>query len=135
VAALQAVPLHDGLTRAEADAVLAQSVPEASVRSFLLQNLRLGAPPAWRVGLTEIAAALGDVEGWDGPADGRYDGPTLIVSGAQSSYVRPDDRPVIRTLFPAARFVAIKHAGHWVHADNQAAFLGVVEAFLSASGP
>ena len=29
-------------------------------------------------------------------------------------------------------FVTVKHAGHWVHADNPAGFLAVVEAFLSA---
>ena len=66
VAAMLAMPLHDGLTRAEADAALAGAVPEASVRAFLLQNLRLGTPPAWRIGLDEIAAAMADLEGWDG---------------------------------------------------------------------
>ena len=29
-----------------------------------------------------------------------------------------------------ARFVAVKDAGHWVHADNPAGFLGVMEAFV-----
>jgi esterase len=33
-------------------------------------------------------------------------------------------------LFPAARFVSVKNAGHWVHADNPAGFLSIVEAFL-----
>ena len=39
--------------------------------------------------------------------------------------------PGIRARFPNARFVSIKNAGHWVHADNPAGFLAVVEAFLS----
>ncbi len=42
----------------------------------------------------------------------------------------PEHRPIIRAQFPAARFVAVKNAGHWVHADNPAGFLSVVEAFL-----
>ena len=136
VAAMLAVPLHDGLTRAEADAALASAVPEASVRAFLLQNLRLGAPPVWRIGLQEIAAAMADVEGWDGsadaPGDVTYPDRTLFVAGETSNYIRPEDRPTIRALFPAARFVTVKRAGHWLHADNPAGFLAVVEAFLSA---
>jgi esterase len=132
VAALRAVRLHDGLTRQEADAALVEAVPQPTVRAFLLQNLRLGASPSWRIGLAEIAAALRDVEGWDGVEGACYFGRTLIVSGERSDYVRPEDRPVIRAMFPAARFVAVKNAGHWVHADNAAGFLAVAEAFLSA---
>jgi pimeloyl-ACP methyl ester carboxylesterase len=132
VAAMEAIPLRDGLTRAAADAALADAVPEAPVRAFLLQNLRLGTPPAWRISLDEIAAALGDIEGWDGPADASYPGRTLFLAGETSGYIRQEDHPAIRTLFPAARFVTLKHAGHWLHADNPAGFLAVVEAFLSA---
>ena len=137
VAVMQEIPLHDGLTRAAADTALAAAVPAAEVRAFLLQNLRLGTPPTWRIGLQEIAAALADLEGWDGPtaatAPGAvYAGRTLFVAGETSDYITRDDRPLIRALFPAARFVTVKHAGHWLHADNPAGFLAVVEAFLSA---
>ncbi len=132
VAALQAVPLHDGLTRAEADAALREAVPAAPVRAFLLQNLLLGTPPVWRIGLDEIEAAMAEVEGWDAPADTTYSGRALFVAGETSDYIRREDRPAIRALFPAARFVTVKHAGHWVHADNPAGFLAVAEAFLSA---
>jgi esterase len=129
VSALQAIPLHAGLSRAEAEAALEDAVPEAAVRTFLVQNLQLGPQPRWRIGLDEIAAAIPDLEGWETP-DGRFSGPTLFVSGAQSDYVLPEHRPAIRALFPASRFVSVKHAGHWVHADNPAGFLAVVEAFL-----
>lgn len=132
VAALAAIPLHEGLTRAAADAALAEAVPEPAVRAFLLQNLRFGAPPRWRIGLAEIAAALADIEGWDAPAGATYPGRTLFVAGASSTYIAAEHRPVIRALFPQARFVTVKHAGHWVHADNPAGFLAVLEAFLSA---
>lgn len=128
-AAMQAVPLTADLTRRQADAVLAQSVTDPTLRPFLLQNLQFGSQPRWRIGLDEIAAAVPDLEGWiDLP--GLYPGPSLFVTGANSNYVLPQHRPVIRTRFPNARFVAIKNAGHWVHADNPAGFLSVVEAFL-----
>lgn len=127
--AMAAIPLTPTLTRAQADAMLAAAVPRADIRAFLLQNLRFGAQPHWRIGLAEITAAIPDLEGWS-DLPGTYPGPSLFVAGASSDYVRPEHRSVIRTLFPTARFVAVKHAGHWLHADNPSGFLSVVEAFL-----
>jgi esterase len=127
--AMRAVPLTSGLTRRAADAALADAVPDQTLRPFLLQNLRFGTQPEWRIGLEEIHAAIPDLEGWvDLP--GAYSGPTMFVTGARSDYVLTEHRPIIRTLFPTARFVTVKNAGHWVHADNPAGFLAVVEAFL-----
>jgi pimeloyl-ACP methyl ester carboxylesterase len=129
VLAMQAIPLEPGLTRTQADTALADVVADPAVRSFLLQNLRLGAVPAWRIGLTELAAAIPVLEGWEAMA-GVYAGPTLFVTGARSDYVQSGHRPAIRGWFPRARFVAVKNAGHWLHADNPAAFMAVLEAFL-----
>jgi pimeloyl-ACP methyl ester carboxylesterase len=127
--AMQAIELTPSLTRQQADAALVPAVARPDIRAFLLQNLRFGARPHWRIGLKEIAAGIPDLESWiDLP--GTYDGPTLFVSGAESDYVLPGHRPVIRALFPSARFVTVKNAGHWLHADNPAGFLAVLEAFL-----
>ena len=105
-----------------------------AMRAFLLQNLRLGETPRWRIGLAEIVAALPVIEAWDAPDDLRYAGPTLFIAGATSDYIQPEHRPAIRSLFPRARFVTLKNAGHWLHADNPTGFVGVVEAFLTATG-
>lgn len=134
-AAMQALPLVPALTRRDADAALVPAVPSPDVRGFLLQNLRFGAAPTWRIGLREIAAAVQDLEGWVA-LPGAYPEPTLFVTGARSDYVLPEHRPVIRQMFPAARFVAVKNAGHWLHADNPAGFLSVLEGFLATwAGP
>jgi esterase len=127
--AMRAIPLHARLTRAETEATLVDAVPDPAVRTFLVQNLQFGSQPRWRIGLDEIAAAIPDLEGWETLA-GTYLGPTLFVSGARSDYVLREHRPVIRAMFPNARFVSVKSAGHWLHADNPAGFLSVVEAFL-----
>lgn len=128
--AMLAVP--SGATRAAADAALAQAVPDARIRAFLLQNFRLGAAPhagsPWRIGLAEIAASLPAIEDWG--VAGRFDGPTLFIAGARSDYIRPVHRPVIRALFPAAHFVTLKDAGHWLHADNPEGFIATVNEFL-----
>lgn len=131
--AMLAMPLPAGLTRREADAALASAVPPAAVRGFLLQNLRLDSdPPAWRIGLREIADALPVIEAAPPlPEGARYGGPTLVLSGEHSDYIRPEHRPLFRRLFPAARFATVKGAGHWIHAEKPEGFLAAVAAFLA----
>jgi pimeloyl-ACP methyl ester carboxylesterase len=131
--AMAALPLLPDMTRAQADAALAPAVPDAPMRAFLLQNLQLGAAPAWRIGISEIIADFADIEAWDAPAGAQYTGPTLFIAGATSNYIKPEHRPIIRSLFPNARFVTLKNAGHWLHADNPSGFVAVVEAFLGGA--
>jgi len=130
--AMLAVPLGPGLTRAAADAALGPAVPDPAVRGFLLQNLRLGPAPGWRIGLQEIAASLPGIEGWDAPPGAQYSGPVLMLRGERSGYVRPEHRPAVRTLFPMARFMTLKGAGHWLHADAPDTFVEVAQAFLES---
>jgi pimeloyl-ACP methyl ester carboxylesterase len=132
VAAMRALKLHPGLSRAEADAALSEAVPDKGTRGFLLQNLRFGAAPAWRLNLPAIEAALPALAGWPDPEGAIYRGPALFVAGARSDYVLPEYRPAIRALFPAARLVTLKDAGHWIHADDPEGFLSVVEGFVAA---
>ena len=129
-AGMQALTLTPGLTRAEADAALAAVAPDAAIRGFLLQNLRFGAQPSWRIGLDEIAAALPDIAAW--PGQGIYAGPVLVLRGDRSDYVQPKHRALFRAHFPAARFATLRDAGHWLHADAPVAFLQTVRAFFSS---
>ncbi|HEX4262655.1 MAG TPA: alpha/beta fold hydrolase [Acetobacteraceae bacterium] len=133
-AAMQALPLTPGLTRREAGAVLSQAVPDDRVRAFLLQNLRPGDAPSWRIGLDRIVAALPDIEGWDPPPGACYGGPTLFIAGGLSPYVTQEARPAIRALFPKARVLTLKGVGHWVHADDPEGFLFAVDAFAGRTG-
>ena len=130
--AMRDLPLSPGLTRAEADATLAPVVSNTTERAFLLSNLRLGADPQWRVGLDEIIAGMDDIQDWPAIAGPPYSGPTLFLSGARSRYVQPEHRPAISALFPSARFVSLRNAGHWLHADDPEGFLSVVDAFFPA---
>jgi pimeloyl-ACP methyl ester carboxylesterase len=131
VAALQTIPLRRGLTRAEASAYLEPAIPDSTIRGFLLQNLQFGDVPAWRIGLSEIAAAIPDIESWPSfPPGTRYGGPALFLSGANSDYVRAAQHPAIEALFPAARYLSIADAAHWLHADQPEAFADAAEAFL-----
>jgi len=131
VAAMRALPLTPSLTRHEADAALAEAVPEPAMRSFLLNNLILGAAPRWRLGLAEIAGAMPRLMGWQDPAGGEpYTGPTLFVRGATSDYVPDSAWGAIVERFPGAVEKTIAEAGHWLHAEQPAAVIAALKEFL-----
>ena len=130
ITAMRALDLSGLTSRAEADARLAAAVTDPALRAFFLQSLDLRAtPPGWRINLDVLEAEMPKIIGWPQVA-GRFDGPTLFLSGALSHYVLPDYRDAIRTLFPAARFARLPGAGHWLHAEKPREFEETVRVFL-----
>jgi pimeloyl-ACP methyl ester carboxylesterase len=130
-AAMRGLELRPGLTRREADAALAPAVPAAALRAFLLQNLDFTrSPPAWRIGLEQISAGMGQIGGWP-DLPGRYEGPVLVLAGDTSDYVKPEHWPLFQRLFPGVRSETIR-AGHWLHAENPQAFLAALAGFLTS---
>ena len=132
--AMRGIDLSALTSRADADERLAEHVHDARVRAFLLQNLaREGGGWTWRANLELLARDLPAVADFPVPADARpYDGPVLWVAGADSPYVRDEHRERMSELFPRARLVRLKGAGHWVHAEVPELFAQTVERFLTA---
>jgi esterase len=129
--AMRALDLQGIATRGEADRRLAQAVDDPSLRAFFLQSLDLSVEPAvWRLNLDVLEDAMSQIVGWPQVA-GVFDGPTLFLTGANSSYVLPDSRDAIRKMFPKARFAKIPGAGHWLHAERPREFEQAVEVFLN----
>jgi pimeloyl-ACP methyl ester carboxylesterase len=131
VAAMQALPLTPALTRHAANAALADAIPDAAMRAFLLNNLILGPAPRWRLALPEIAAAMPDLLAWqDPPGAAPYSGPALFLRGANSGYVRDDAWQTILDKFPAAVQKTIADAGHWLHAEQPDLVIAALKEFL-----
>ena len=122
--------------RAAADAALQPRVPDPTVRSFLLQNLRRDADGwRWQMNLALLGDELETVMGWPDLAAPPYSaapfpGPVLWVRGAESDYVQPEHVPLMRALFPRVQSVVVKGAGHWVHADQPRVVLDVLRRWL-----
>jgi len=133
--AMRALDLTGVTTRGEADRRLAETVPDEGLRAFFLQSLDLKAEGGarWRLNLDALEASMPAIVGWPG-TQGRFDGPTLFLSGAESHYVKPEYRETIRSLFPAARFAKIPGAGHWLHAEKPREFEETVRVFLDTPG-
>lgn len=133
VQAMREVDLSRVTRRSDADPMLAGAVPDAMLRSFLLQNLLVeGGSPRWRFNLEAMEREMPKLTGWpDDWPEARYDGPALFLHGARSDYVPPAALPAIERLFPRAELQSIPEAGHWLHAEKPAEFTAAVQAWLA----
>jgi pimeloyl-ACP methyl ester carboxylesterase len=121
--------------RSEADEAMTDAVPNPTVRSFLLQNLRRTEDGwQWQPNLDLLGEHMDELAGWPGTAlgDASYDGPVLWVGGASSDYIDDAHAGEMDRRFPRNRRVLIKGAGHWVHSEQPEVFLEVLRRFLSA---
>ena len=132
IEAMQALSLENLTTRSEADRRLAAHIADPGLRAFFLQSLDLKAqPPQWRLNFEALAAEMPKIVGWPETA-GQFFGPTLFLTGSESSYVLPEHRERMLSLFPKARFAKLPGAGHWLHADRPREFEETVRVFLNA---
>jgi esterase len=130
--AMRAMPLDGLTTRGEADRRLTEWVDDPGLRAFFLQSLDLKAqPPQWRLNFDALETEMPKIVGWPG-TEGRFDGPTLFLTGGDSTYVLPEHRDTIRALFPKARFAKLPGAGHWLHAERPREFEETIRVFLTA---
>lgn len=130
--AMLAIDLGALTSRSDADAALAEAVPDASVRAFLLQSLRReGETWAWMSNLEVLRRDLGAIRGWPDGVAGTYDGPVLWIAGGASRYVRDEHRDAMEALFPRVRRATVKGAGHWVHSQEPAIVTELLTRFLA----
>lgn len=128
--AMRGVDLSAIEKRSDGDAQLRATVEDPGVRAFLLQSLDAKAQ-RWRLNLDVLEAEMARIIGWP-DLGGDFTGPTLFLTGAESTYVQPDHRPLIKALFPKAHFAKVPGAGHWLHADKPREFEATLRAFFSA---
>lgn len=135
IEAMQALDLAGLERRSDADEALAPAVPDRTVRSFLLQNLRHhDGQWSWQPNLDVLGRDLAELGDWpeerlaDLPP---YPGRTLWVAGERSDYVRDEYGTAMDRWFPRNRRVTIKAAGHWVHSEQPEVFTEVLSRFLS----
>lgn len=128
IRAMQLVDLSIVNSRSDADEQLKPLVPDRANRAFFLQSLDVE-NRRWRLNLDVLAAEMPKIIGFP-KVSGTFKGPSLFLAGADSSYVQPQHRARIQSLFPAARFAKIPGAGHWLHAEKPREFAAAVEVFL-----
>ena len=132
--ALFAVDMDALEDRSQAEKILAAYIDDNGVVQFLLKNLtrKKEGGYEWKMNLPvlfrDYDKIVGAIEGHEA-----FEHPALFIRGEKSTYILDEDWPAILELFPAARLETVLNAGHWVHANNPAAMLSLVENFLYSS--
>lgn len=131
--AMNALPLAELKSRKDADAWMAEMVPDWGQRQFLLTNLdRKDDQFAWTINLRTLTQQR-DVMRMNsiGPED-EFNGATTFILGAKSRFVLPEDWRKIHRHFPRARIEVIEESGHNPHIEAKTDFLAVLSRHMDA---
>ena len=129
---LLALPLATIESRAQADQLLRQNIPEDQLRAFLLQNLvREPVGWRWRVNWAVIQRDMEWLTGFgDLPQDWLIGLPSLFIRGQKSDYIGEAEIEIIKYRFSNCQIETIEAAGHWLHAEKPEPFNRLVLDFL-----
>ena len=130
--AMRAVDLEKVTRRSDAAEQMVPHLEDPALASFFLQSLDVAARK-WRLNLDVLEREMPKILSFPDLA-AQYDGPVLMLSGADSHYVLPEHRETIKALFPKARFMKIPGASHWLHADKPREFEAAVRGWLDHTG-
>ncbi|MEM7251855.1 MAG: alpha/beta fold hydrolase [Pseudomonadota bacterium] len=134
--AMQQLDLTRITSRKDADRTLAEAIDDHALRAFALLGLdRIDDAFQWRMNVDELLRSLPTMRDFPSLAKPAYPGPTHFIYGDQSPYVQPEHHRDIEALFPRVQWSSIASAGHWVHAEQPAAFIEAVERFLREIAP
>ena len=131
IAAMLSVDFAATDSRTEIEEQLALSIPQPSIRQFMLKNLYRPerSTLAWRPNLEAISNNLAEV--FEAIVSSNpYLGPSLFVRGGESDYITDSDRPAIKLLFPNSSIETIAGASHWVHSDKPDELCALFSWFL-----
>lgn len=131
--AMHALDLAQFHQRNEVDAALTAAAPDKNIRQFLLKNIGRDAAGKmrWKPNVAAIRANYHHVRGAL-PTGVQFPGPALFVRGGTSDYIRDEDIPFLRQLFPRAELETIPGVGHWLHAEAPERFIQIITNFLLA---
>ncbi len=130
VEALRGVDLTRVTRRSDADAQLADALPDKMLRAFLLQSLEVGPDGArWRLNLDALADQMPRIMGFP-QVSGQFDGPVDVLRGGASDYVDAAGEDALRALLPGARVQTMAGRGHWLHAEDPRGFESALRGVL-----
>jgi len=133
--AMLALDLTAITRRSDADQQLALTITEPGVRAFLLQNLvQKGSEWFWRFNLKTLGNSLEALGGF--PASdviSKWSGPVCAIRGGASDYVTANGLAAFDQYFESVEHHELPGAGHWLHAEQPAAFVEIVQGFMEAT--
>ncbi|MFN0049760.1 MAG: alpha/beta fold hydrolase [Cytophagales bacterium] len=115
------------------NALIENGIENIGERQFLMKNLARDENGQfyWKINLETLVNEIENI-GEGTASNAHSDVPILFVKGANSDfYIKPEDATLIHQIFPNSKIIAIENAGHWVQAEQPAAFLEIVLDFVN----
>ncbi|TVP79264.1 MAG: alpha/beta fold hydrolase [Puniceicoccaceae bacterium] len=131
--AMKRIPVAELTSRREAEELLEPMVPNWAMRQFLLTNLArddAGGAFRWQINLEGLHASLPHLRQNSLLETDRYEGPSLLIRGANSDFIDDEDAEDMRHWFPHLREEVVPRAGHNVHVENRKGFLETLNSWL-----
>ncbi len=130
--ALLSIDLTTVSNRQEVDEILTKSIDSWAIRQFLLKNVnrnKITHRYEWKMNLPILYKYYKNILKFDLGKE-VFEGKTLFIRGAQSTYIQDEDMLEILEYFPSAQLQTIDKAGHWLHADQPEEFFNTILTFL-----
>jgi esterase len=122
--AMLSTDLSDITTRHQAESVFLEKIPDKKVLGIILKNLQRNSDNSfvWKINAASLLDNLEKImEGIDRKAgiNQQITGfPVIFLKGEDSEYLPSADFRDIQKVFPAAEFIIVPGAGHWIHSDK-----------------
>ena len=101
------------------------------MRQFIMTNLVKGEfGLQWQCNLDVLHASLQILRQNSLENGDFYQGPTLLVSGGKSEFIKDGDVRDMREWFPNVKEVKLHKAGNNVHVDDRSGFLDALNQWL-----
>lgn len=122
--AMLSVDLKKVTRRDEAEEILKEKVSDEKVRGFVLKNLQRNPDNefSWKLNAASLLKNLEKImTGIDRSSSSSQTitgFPIIFLKGGNSDYILTSDFNDILKIFPAAEFIVVENAGHWIHSDQ-----------------
>lgn len=134
--ALLNLSLDTASSREDLDRELSATLPVASLRQFLLKNVKReeNGSFGWMLNLEALSENLPELMAPSLPAvlDKPIAVRTQFIKGELSPYMREGQISRLGSYFSEYRVDVIPGAGHWLHAEKPTEFLSVLNLFLES---
>ena len=136
--AVLGAPVETLKSRQEIDDHLKLTIDDAVERSFMIKNLRRAKQDIdgsdigfrWKSDVQEIAKGYLKIAGFTTSGQ-TFSNPTLFIDGEDSRYMREQDHPIIKALFPNSTISTVKNSDHLPHIQQADEFFSLCDTFLS----
>ena len=130
VKSLMRVDLSDLKLRSEVEEIIRGDISDPGERAFFMLNLsRSDDTLIWKFNLNALKNYMDEIMGFPS-GNFKFLGPTLFVSGSESSYIQDIHLKKMENIFPKYKLKVLENCGHWVHAEKPNELLSLVNSFL-----